>query len=532
MKDDLDKKLYNEYLQGNKEAFDILYLKYKDKIQYYIFNIIKDYQKAEDITQEVFIYVLKNELKENYSFKYYIYLVAQSRAIAYINVENRRKEIAEKYVYNKDVELEKDVLETIEKQETQKEILDIINKLEGKYRNAIYLVKIEGLSYKETANIMGQSVQNIKNLVHRGKKEMKKYILKDKNYSVYKVVIISLLVITVLSGAIYASIKIYNQINKAQITPNYTDVISQNDSNKVWIGTFNLVWNDFMNDVIGGKIEFEDGDSALADELNRQAFTVEQLNSNSYFKIHGIENFELKNKIEQEIKNKFNEESEVLDECNWENKDGYVLYAMLKKQFNYLEKFPTLKDDKFKNSEEKVKYFGIEKDTNRIAAKNVEILYYNSKEDFAIKLLTKEGEEVYLYKTSGVDKTFEQNYLEMLDKSSKYNGDKYLDKKDVLKIPYIKVKENISYDELCNKRIKGSKWRIDQALQTIDFELNNYGGTVKSEALIEATKQSIFEKGKELLLNDTFILFLKEEDKNQPYFALRVDNTGVLVKSE
>ena len=52
-----------------------------------------------------------------------------------------------------------------------------------------------------------------------------------------------------------------------------------------------------MNDVIGGKIEFEDGSSELADELNKQSFTVNELNPNSYFKKHGVATFELKSQI-------------------------------------------------------------------------------------------------------------------------------------------------------------------------------------------------------------------------------------------
>lgn len=50
MEKDLDTKLYNEYLNGEKEAFELLYNKYKNKIQYFIYNIIKDYEKSEDIT--------------------------------------------------------------------------------------------------------------------------------------------------------------------------------------------------------------------------------------------------------------------------------------------------------------------------------------------------------------------------------------------------------------------------------------------------------------------------------------------------
>ena len=69
MEKDLDKKLYNDYLEGNKEAFEFLYSKYKKRIEYFIFNIVKDCNIAEDITQETFIYVMQNRIKENISFK-------------------------------------------------------------------------------------------------------------------------------------------------------------------------------------------------------------------------------------------------------------------------------------------------------------------------------------------------------------------------------------------------------------------------------------------------------------------------------
>lgn len=536
MEKDLDKKLYNDYLNGEKEAFEILYNKYKSRIEYFIFNIVKDYQKAEDIAQETFIYVIQHQMRENSSFKYYIYLVARSKAINYINTEKRRKDITETFLKEDDEQIEKDVLDVITNEETKRELLESIELLDERYKNAIYLVNIEGLSYEETSKILGETLQNTKNLIHRGKKQLRKILLKkgfDEMNKVSKIFIIVLCVGIILSGVVYATIKISQNIKeKAEMTPTYTSKISSIDTNKVWVGTFNLVWNDFMNDVIGDKIEFEDGYSALADKLNKQTFTVEQLNKNSYFKIHGKENLTLKNQIEQGIKQKFNETSSIIDKCDWKKGEGYVLYAMLKKEFNFLEKFPTLNENTFGDSKEKVKYFGIEPDTEQVASKNIEILFYNSKEDFAIKLKTKEGEEVYLYRTTGENKSFEENYKEMQVKQSKYNGEKTWNKNDILNIPFIKVKDEINYDELCGRYIKNTDWYIAQALQTIDFELNNYGGSVKSEALIEAFKSALLEKGREFIFNNDFILFLKEEDKTKPYFALKVDNTDILVNVE
>ena len=151
---DLDLELYNKYMNGEKDAFETLYNKYKNKIQYFIFNIVKNYEKAEDITQEVFIYILQNKVRENCSFKYYIYLVARSRAYNYINQEKRRTEINEKYSLLDSEEIQKDISDLIEKQEREKELTEAINMLDDKYKNAIYLTKIEGLSYKETAEIL------------------------------------------------------------------------------------------------------------------------------------------------------------------------------------------------------------------------------------------------------------------------------------------------------------------------------------------------------------------------------------------
>ena len=71
---ELDNKLYNDYFNGEDEAFNFLYKKYKEKIKYFIYNIVHDYQKAEDLTQETFIYVMQNKMRENCDFKYYIYL--------------------------------------------------------------------------------------------------------------------------------------------------------------------------------------------------------------------------------------------------------------------------------------------------------------------------------------------------------------------------------------------------------------------------------------------------------------------------
>lgn len=220
MEKDLDSKLYNEYFQGKKEIFDLLYSKYKSKIEFFVFNIVKDYQKAEDIAQDVFIYVFQNQPKENYSFKKYLYFVGKSRAISYVRNEKNRENIAEKYLNNKEESNEQDILEFITNQETKKELIKAINELDDRYKNAIYLTQIEELSYKEASEILGESTQNIKNYVHRGKKKLRKSFQKkkfDNDNRVLKTILLIILATSILTGITYASITIYEKIWKEPI---------------------------------------------------------------------------------------------------------------------------------------------------------------------------------------------------------------------------------------------------------------------------------------------------------------------------
>ena len=204
---ELDNKLYNDYFEGEDEAFDFLYKKYKEKIKYFIYNIVHDYQKAEDLTQETFIYVMQNKMKGNCNFKYYIYLKAKCLALTSLNTESRRNKIRELYLFNDNEQNEKDVLESILNEENKKELIEAINCLDEKYRNVIYLTKIEGLSYLDTSKILGESIENIKQIVHRGKIQLRKILIKkgfDEMNKIAKVLIIMVIVTTFIGGIVYA----------------------------------------------------------------------------------------------------------------------------------------------------------------------------------------------------------------------------------------------------------------------------------------------------------------------------------------
>ena len=291
----------------------------------------------------------------------------------------------------------------------------------------------------------------------------------------------------------------------------------------IWCGTFQLIWNDLKNDLAKQDIVFTP-QLEVVENLNKETFTTRDISDEYYYKKVGTPSLALKEEIEKAIKDKFNETSDILDDFEWENRDpkDYFLYAMLKKEFKFEKAFEELSNDTF-GEYENIKYFGIKSRDKDELRKQVNVLYYNSEDDFAIKLNTKQEDEVILCKNPE-GKSFNEIFKNITDKEKNYNGNKRLTEAEKLKVPNIKLKEKTEFTEIQDKPYlfsNGDVYSIEKAIQTIEFELDRTGGKIKSEAGIMNKAESAMpiDEPRKFYIDDTFAIFLIEEDKEVPYFA-------------
>ena len=298
-------------------------------------------------------------------------------------------------------------------------------------------------------------------------------------------------------------------------------------SNTAWCGTFNLIWNDLKNDLAKKDIVFNPQPTAV-DNLNKGTFNTSCLSEDSYYKVYGSPTIELKKQIEKAIKEKFNETSDILDDFSWEEEesDNYFLYVMLKKEFEFPKVFTKLENGdfgKYKN----VKYFGIDSSTDEAVRNQVEVLYYNSSSDFAIKLKTKQNDEVIISR-GNTENNFGDIFKGITEKSSKYDGSKSFNETDKLKIPKISFNLKQEITEVENKPYtfsNGDIYYIEKALQTIEFDLDEKGGRIKSEAgMMTNLSAAMPEEPRDFMVDDTFTIFLKEKGKDLPYFAAQISD--------
>ena len=173
-----------------------------------------------------------------------------------------------------------------------------------------------------------------------------------------------------------------------------------NAQDRVWVGTFQLVWNEFIDKILHNPVRFREGTPIFVQELNRKSFTTNDLSESSYYKFTGKVKKNTKRQITKAIRKKFKETSDILDKMDFNPRnDMLLIYAMLKKDFEFVRAFDKLGVHTF-GEEAVAEYFGIGEASEKALGKGVEVLFYNDINDFAVKLLTTGKDEVYLYKSS------------------------------------------------------------------------------------------------------------------------------------
>ena len=177
MKD--DEKLYHRYLAGEEAAADILVERYGDALTIYIYGFTGDLMDAEDLMIEAFslMFAKARPVRETGTFKGYLFKIGRNLAGRHRKKHLLRFISLDELVF----EPKSDVLvETPLYQEERKKLLySAMARLKEDYREALYLVYFEEMSYRQAASVMGRTESQITKLVYRGKQSLKTILEKE-----------------------------------------------------------------------------------------------------------------------------------------------------------------------------------------------------------------------------------------------------------------------------------------------------------------------------------------------------------------
>ena len=161
--------ILDKAIQGDEEAFSILYQENVKKIYTYIYYRTGNNHDAEDLTARVFQRALGHITKyqkTNVPFTAWLYRIAHNLVANWHRDNSRRKEVPiEEQV---DLKQKSDVPEReIEKRQELEFLLKAIRKLSNDRQMLLILKYVEDLSNKEIGDVMGKSEGAIKSLYHR-----------------------------------------------------------------------------------------------------------------------------------------------------------------------------------------------------------------------------------------------------------------------------------------------------------------------------------------------------------------------------
>lgn len=173
---------------GNQLAARQLVDKYQVKVYNICISLLHNIPDAEDVTQEVFLEVLKHtaDFRGDSHIGTWIYRIAVNRSLNFIRSNKKRKwwkQIDDflNFAGNENAELpiiqqqEPFVLQQQMEQNEQKLILQkAIDALPENQRTAFTLNKIEDFSYKDVADIMKLSHSAVESLIHRARLNLQK----------------------------------------------------------------------------------------------------------------------------------------------------------------------------------------------------------------------------------------------------------------------------------------------------------------------------------------------------------------------
>ncbi|MGH8554526.1 MAG: RNA polymerase sigma factor RpoE [Gammaproteobacteria bacterium] len=173
-----DAQLVKRVQKGDKKAFDLLVLKYQQRIIKLVSRYVRDPTDALDVSQDAFLkaYRALPNFRGDSAFYTWLYRIAINTAKNHLVTQSRRPMESENFRFEgeqvelesmlKDLATPESLLITDEIKET---IAEAIEQLPDDLRTAINLREVEGLSYEEIAEVMTCPIGTVRSRIFRAR---------------------------------------------------------------------------------------------------------------------------------------------------------------------------------------------------------------------------------------------------------------------------------------------------------------------------------------------------------------------------
>jgi len=156
---------------GDADAFDALVRAHSGRVYRLLARMLGDAAAAEDVAQETFVRAWRAlpGFRGEALFATWLFRIATNEANRFLAREARRHELPFDDAVVEVVDLSADPAGEAEQAELAARLEQLLAELPARYRVAVVLRDVEGLTNEEAAGVLGLNVRNFKSRLHRGR---------------------------------------------------------------------------------------------------------------------------------------------------------------------------------------------------------------------------------------------------------------------------------------------------------------------------------------------------------------------------
>ena len=170
-----DELLFDSIKAGDRNSFTEIYNRYNRQLFTHIFKILKDEEQSWDVLQNVFTTLWKNssKIQIRVSLKSYLYRMARNFTINEIQKNKNQEKHIESFAKFLDQQ-QCQIANTINFNELSKCVNYELLNMGPRMREIFIKCRLENISYREVALIMGITENTVKTVLHRATKELRR----------------------------------------------------------------------------------------------------------------------------------------------------------------------------------------------------------------------------------------------------------------------------------------------------------------------------------------------------------------------
>jgi RNA polymerase sigma-70 factor (ECF subfamily) len=187
---DDDSAMVEAVRQGDSTAYRGLVEKYQGRVYSMVYGMVRNREDARDITQDAFVkaYRKLDSFRTESSFYTWLYKIAMNLAIDFLRKRKRRStgEFDEGIASRdsggdiSDIHHAESPRRAVERKQLYSAIMEALQKLPEDQRQVILLRELEGLSYKEIADVMGVKEGTVMSRLFYARKKLQKLLADER----------------------------------------------------------------------------------------------------------------------------------------------------------------------------------------------------------------------------------------------------------------------------------------------------------------------------------------------------------------